>query len=205
MSPIALLLIIASYLVGAIPFGLVLSLGSGVDIRQQGSQNIGATNVNRLLGRKLGILTLLADVAKGFLPIFIAGRILAGVPQAHLVIGLCGAATVAGHMFPVYLGFKGGKGVATGLGVFLYLAPLAVLLCLAVFVIAVRLSGFVSLGSLLGSAAMIPGLFLLAEPPWKLWLATWVVVMIWIRHYRNIGRLLNGTEKSWKKKKEMPR
>ncbi len=205
MPLIALLLIIASYLVGAIPFGLLLSLGSGVNIRQQGSQNIGATNVNRLLGRKLGILTLLADVAKGFLPIFIAGRILAGAPQAHLAIGLCGAATVAGHMFPVYLGFKGGKGVATGLGVFLYLAPLSVLLCLAVFVIAVRLSGFVSLGSLLGSAAMIPGLFLLAEPSWKLWLATWVVVMIWIRHYKNIGRLLSGTEKSWKKKKGLPR
>ncbi|GBE13082.1 glycerol-3-phosphate acyltransferase [bacterium BMS3Bbin14] len=196
----ALLLIIASYLVGAIPFGLLLSLGSGVNIRQQGSQNIGATNVTRLLGRKLGVLTLLADVAKGFLPIFIAGRILAGGPEANLAIGLCGAATVAGHMFPVYLGFKGGKGVATGLGVFLYLAPLAVVLCLAVFVVAVRLSGFVSLGSLLGSAAMIPGLFLLAEPPWKLWLAAGVVVMIWIRHYRNIGRLLSGTEKSWKKK-----
>ncbi|VAW36820.1 Acyl-phosphate:glycerol-3-phosphate O-acyltransferase PlsY (EC 2.3.1.n3) [hydrothermal vent metagenome] len=205
MPLIALLLIIASYLVGAIPFGLLLSLGSGVNIRQQGSRNIGATNVNRLLGRKLGVLTLLADVAKGFLPIFIAGRILAGGPGAHLAIGLCGAATVAGHMFPVYLGFKGGKGVATGLGVFLYLAPLAVVLCLAVFVVAVRLSGFVSLGSLLGSAAMIPGLFLLAEPSWKLWLAAWIVVMIWIRHYRNIGRLLSGTEKSWKKKKEMPR
>ncbi len=205
MPPIALLLIIASYLVGAIPFGLVLSLGSGVNIRQQGSRNIGATNVTRLLGKKLGVLTLLADVAKGFLPIFIAGRILAGGPQANLAIAMCGAATVTGHMFPVYLGFKGGKGVATGLGVFLYLAPQAVLLCLAVFVIAVRLSGFVSLGSLLGSAAMIPGLFFLAGPPWKLWLATWVVVMIWIRHYRNIGRLLSGTEKSWKKKKELPR
>ncbi|NIA05800.1 MAG: acyl-phosphate glycerol 3-phosphate acyltransferase, partial [Proteobacteria bacterium] len=84
-------------------------------------------------------------------------------------------------------------------------APLAVVLCLAVFVVAVRLSGFVSLGSLLGSAAMIPGLFLLAEPPWKLWLAAGVVVMIWIRHYRNIGRLLSGTEKSWKKDQGRPR
>ncbi len=205
MPLIALLLIIASYLVGAIPFGLILSLGSGVDIRQQGSHNIGATNVNRLLGKKLGILTLLADVAKGFLPIFIASRILAGIPQAHLAIALCGAATVTGHMFPVYLGFKGGKGVATGLGVFLYLAPPVVVLCLAVFVAAVRLSGFVSLGSLLGAAVMLPGLFFLAGPSWKLWLATWVVLMIWIRHYRNIGRLLNGTEKSWKKKKEMAR
>ncbi len=205
MPLIALLLIIASYLVGAIPFGLLLSLGSGVNIRQKGSQNIGATNVNRLLGRKLGVLTLLADVGKGFLPILIAGRILAGDPQANLAIALCGAATVTGHMFPVYLGFKGGKGVATGLGVFLYLAPPAVVLCLAVFVVAVRLSGFVSLGSLLGSAAMIPGLFLLAEPPWELWLAAWIVVMIWIRHYRNIGRLLSGTEKSCKKKKEIPR
>lgn len=200
MTPLALFLIIASYLVGAIPFGLLLSQGSGVDIRTQGSKNIGATNVARLLGKKLGILTLLADIAKGYTPLFIAGRLLPTDTQQGTVLALCGAATVLGHMFPVYLGFRGGKGVATGLGVFLYLAPMAVLGCLLVFAAAVGLSGFVSLGSLLGALAMLPGLWLLQEPLWKIVLAALVVALIWLKHHQNINRLLQGTEKSWKKK-----
>ena len=194
-------LILASYLVGAIPFGLLLTKGSGIDIRSQGSKNIGATNVSRLLGKKLGILTLLADIVKGFGPMFLAAQLLDAYSYQITIIAMCGAASVLGHMFPVYLGFKGGKGVATGLGVFLFLAPWAVLICLAVFVAVVALSGFVSLGSLLGSLAVMPALWLLQEPAWKILLAAFVVVMIWIRHHQNIGRLLQGTEKSWKKSK----
>lgn len=194
------LFILASYLVGAIPFGLVLSKSTGVDIRQQGSKNIGATNVSRLLGKKLGFCTLVLDIAKGYLPMFVAGLLLGNGPNRNLVIGLCGAASITGHMFSVYLGFKGGKGVATGLGVFLYLAPRALLVCLAVFVAAVGLTGYVSLGSLLASAAILPGLYFFNEPSWKLLLAGYVVLMIWLKHYQNIGRLLNGTEKSFKKK-----
>ena len=202
MSLQQIILIITSYLVGAIPFGLVLSKGTGVNIREQGSKNIGATNVSRLLGKKLGFCTLLLDIAKGYLPMFVAGLFLGDDPSRNLVIGLCGAASITGHMFPLYLGFKGGKGVATGLGVFLYLAPQALLLCLVVFIAAVSLSGFVSLGSLLASAAILPGLYFFAEPSWKFYLAGYVVVMIWIKHYQNIGRLLNGTEKSLKKNKK---
>ncbi len=197
-----ILLIVASYLVGAIPFGLVLSRGSGIDIREQGSRNIGATNVSRLLGKKLGSCTLLLDIAKGYLPMFVAGLLVGDDPGRNLVIGLCGAASVTGHMFPVYLGFRGGKGVATGLGVFLYLAPKALLICLVVFIAAVGLTGYVSLGSLLASAAILPGLYFFGEPSWKLCLAGFVVTMIWIKHYQNIGRLLNGTEKSFKKNKK---
>lgn len=200
MTPLALFLIVASYLVGAIPFGLLLSRGSGVDIRTEGSRNIGATNVARLLGKKLGILTLLADIAKGFTPLFVAGRLLPADAQQGTALALCGAATVLGHLFPVYLGFRGGKGVATGLGVFLYLAPKALLGCLLVFAAAVGLSGFVSLGSLLGALAVLPGLWLLQEPVWKIALAAVVVALIWLKHHQNIGRLLQGTEKSWKKK-----
>ncbi len=196
-----ILLIAASYLVGAIPFGLVLSRGRGIDIREQGSRNIGATNVSRLLGKKLGFCTLLLDIAKGYLPMFAAGLLVGDDPGRNLVIGLCGAASITGHMFPVYLGFRGGKGVATGLGVFLYLAPKALLFCFVVFIAAVGLTGYVSLGSLLASAAILPGLFLFGEPSWKLYLAGYVVVMIWIKHYQNIGRLLNGTEKSFKNNK----
>jgi len=200
MTPGEILSIIVAYFVGAIPFGLIVSMGSGVDIRSQGSRNIGATNVGRLLGKKMGILTLLADIAKGFLPMFIVARFLPETPQKQLAIALCGAATVLGHMFPVYLGFKGGKGVATGLGVFLFLAPVGVLVCLAVFAGAVALSGFVSVGSLLGSLAIVPALWFMAEPQWKVLLALFVVMMIWLKHYQNIGRLLSGTEKSWRKK-----
>ncbi len=200
MNMTAVISILLSYLVGAIPFGLLLSRGSGVDIRRQGSGNIGATNVARLLGRKLGILTLILDVLKGFVPIWLAGHFIAPGPQHNLVVALCGGATVIGHMFPVYLGFRGGKGVATGLGVFLFLEPLAVLYSLLVFVTAVVLSGFVSLGSLLASFSFPLWLFLLGAPAWTLWLAAFVVLMIWIKHHENIRRLLAGTEKSWKKK-----
>ena len=200
MSPVPCLFILASYLIGAIPFGLLVSRGSGIDIRTQGSKNIGATNVNRLLGKKLGLLTLFADIAKGYVPMFAASQLLPETEYKNTLIALCGAATILGHMFPVYLGFKGGKGVATGLGVFLFLAPAAVPFCLVVFIAAVWLSGFVSLGSLLGALAVIPALWFFEEPTWKIVLAAFVVLVIWIKHSQNILRLLQGTEKSWKKK-----
>jgi glycerol-3-phosphate acyltransferase PlsY len=202
MNITGILCIITSYLIGAIPFGLLLSRGSGIDIRTQGSKNIGATNVARLLGKKKGGLTLAFDVLKGYVPMFLAALIMQTDPGRDLIIALCGAATVLGHMFPVYLRFKGGKGVATALGAFLYLAPVAVLGCLLVFIAAVYLSGFVSLGSLLGSVSILLWLPLLQVPTWKLWLAAFIVLMIWIKHYQNIGRLLRGTEKTWKKKVE---
>ncbi len=201
MNSTAFLCILFAYCLGAVPFGLLLSRHCGIDIRTRGSRNIGATNVTRVLGKKLGVLTLVLDVCKGYLPMFIASILLQETPQRELIIAVCGAVTVLGHMFPVYLRFQGGKGVATALGVFLYLAPLAVLGCLLVFLAAVVLTGFVSLGSLLGSASMLLWLFLLKTPAWTLWLAGFIVLMIWIKHHQNIARLLNGTEKSWKRVK----
>ncbi len=202
MSLTAVFLVIASYLVGAVPFGLLLSRSSGIDIRTQGSGNIGATNVARLLGKKMGILTLLFDVGKGFFPMFVTALIVGNGPGRNLIIALSGAATVVGHMYPVYLGFKGGKGVATGLGIFLYLAPLSVLFSLLLFIAAVALSGFVSLGSLLASAAIPLWLFLLGEASWKILLSSFIGILIWFKHIPNIKRLLAGTEKSWKKKEK---
>ncbi len=201
MTITAMFCIAASYCIGAIPFGLVLSRTSGVDIRKSGSGNIGATNVARLLGKKIGVLTLLLDIAKGFLPMYLTALLIGAEPQRNLVIALCGAATVIGHMYPVYLGFKGGKGVATGLGVFLYIAPLGLLFSLGIFIIAVGLSGFVSLGSLLAAASIPVSLTLLSEPVWKIFLACFIAGMIWLKHIPNIKRLLSGTEKSWKKGK----
>lgn len=199
---IALVCLAGSYLIGAIPFGLLFSKGSGIDIRTQGSKNIGATNVTRLLGKKVGAMTLACDMLKGFLPMFITALVVENDSGRELIIALCGAASVLGHMFPVYLRFKGGKGVATALGAFLYLAPLAVIGCIAVFAFSVALSGFVSLGSLLGSMSMLVWLLVLQVPTWKLGLAGFIVVMIWIKHRENIDRLLSGTEKSWRKKAE---
>ncbi|MCL2790221.1 MAG: glycerol-3-phosphate 1-O-acyltransferase PlsY [Desulfobulbus sp.] len=196
----ALPCILGSYLIGAIPFGLLLSRGSGIDIRTQGSRNIGATNVTRLLGKKIGVLTLCCDMLKGYLPMFVVSLLLRTDPNHDLVVALCGAATVLGHIFPVYLRFKGGKGVATALGAFLYLAPLATLGCLLIFAITVVLSGYVSLGSLLGSASILVMLLVLRVPVWKFWLAAGIVLLIWLKHHQNIKRLLSGTEKSWQKK-----
>ena len=202
MSLFHISLIIGAYLIGAIPFGLILSLRSGVDIRSLGSRNIGATNVARTLGKKIGAFTLVADILKGFLPMYGASFLLGLDPDRNLIVALCGAAAVIGHMFPIYLKFKGGKGVATALGIFLFLAPLGVLFALLVFIAIVSLSGFVSLGSMLASASIPLWLWLLDEPVWKLWLAAFVAVMIWFKHHENIGRLMSGTEKSWKKNEE---
>ena len=192
-----------SYLLGAVPFGVLLSRGRGIDIREHGSKNIGATNVSRLLGKKLGFLTLLLDGAKGYLPMFAAGLMLDQAdPHRNTVVALCGAAAVVGHMFPLFLRFRGGKGVATALGVFLYLAPKSLLPSLIVFLAVTLSTGFVSLGSLLASAAILPGLHFLDAPLWKLYLAYFIVLLIWLKHYQNIGRLLKGTEKSFKNKTE---
>lgn len=200
MNSLHLLLPAAACLIGSIPFGLLLSRRSGIDIRQHGSGNIGATNVSRLVGTKTGLLTLLLDIAKGWLPMFAAALLLGDDPGRNVMTALCGAAAVTGHMFSVFLRFKGGKGVATGLGVFLYLAPKALLISLAVFVPVAAATGFVSLASLLASAAILPALHVLGEPGWKLCLAAFIVLMIWIKHRQNIRRLLNGTEKRFRDK-----
>ena len=200
MSIVACFAIIAAYFIGAIPFGLIVSRNSGIDIRKHGSQNIGATNVARLLGKKYGLITLVADIAKGYLPMALTGLLVRNSPQFPLVMSLCGAAVVLGHMFPIYLRFKGGKGVATALGVFFYLSPPAVACSLVVFVVAVATTGFVSVGSLSASALIGFWIWLLEGPSWKIALASFIALLIWIKHAKNIGRLLRGQEKSWKNK-----
>ncbi|WP_457576949.1 glycerol-3-phosphate 1-O-acyltransferase PlsY [Desulfomarina sp.] len=188
------------YFIGSIPFGLVFSKLAGTDVRQAGSRNIGATNVSRVLGRKLGFLTLVCDCLKGFLPMYLAAFFLPESSSREGFVLLAGIAAVLGHMFPVYLGFKGGKGVATGLGVFLYLSAPAILISLVVFAGAVALTGFVSAGSLLASALMPVWLWLMGSSPATIWAAAFVGLLIWLKHHENISRLLKGEEKSWKKK-----
>ena len=190
---------VVSYLVGAVPFGLLVGRLAGIDVRNGGSGNIGATNVSRLLGKKLGFVTLILDCFKGFLPIYMASRIIGEEEGGLMVVMLCGIMAVVGHMFPVYLKFKGGKGVATALGVFLYLSPPAIGISVVVFAAAVALSGFVSVGSLLASGLFPLWLWLFDQPSLMVITGFVIAVLIWIKHHQNIGRLLAGKEKSWKK------
>ncbi len=195
------ILLLVGYLVGSIPFGLVIGRLAGLDVRTKGSKNIGATNVSRVLGKKLGLLTLACDCLKGFAPMYLAAVVLGDVDNKELIVALTGLMAIIGHMFPVYLKFRGGKGVATGLGVFLYLSPPAILVSLLVFVAAVALSGFVSAGSLLASGMVPLWLWLFGASTTTIAVSAAVAVFIWIKHHENIVRLVRGEEKSWKKKK----
>ncbi|PIE72693.1 MAG: acyl-phosphate glycerol 3-phosphate acyltransferase [Deltaproteobacteria bacterium] len=193
---------IVGYLIGAIPFGLVFGKMAGIDVRNSGSKNIGATNVNRLLGKKLGFLTLVCDCCKGIVPMLVAQYVLADSPSKELAVAATGVLAVIGHMFPIYLGFRGGKGVATGLGVFLYLCPLAVLIGLAIFIASVLLSGFVSVGSLLASALLPVSLVFLDASSTTIAASIIIALLIWTQHRANIVRLVQGKEKSWKKEQQ---
>lgn len=201
MPVTATLIITVSYLLGAIPFGLLVGKIAGIDVRASGSGNIGATNVSRLLGKRLGVLTLCCDAAKALVPMALAGRIFSGQPVQAPVVALCGAAAFLGHCYPVYLRFKGGKGVATALGIFLYLSPLAAAGAVAVFILLVAVRGYVSLGSLAAAAITPPLVWLLTQSLAETLLAVFIAVLIWIKHRENIVRLLRGEEKSWKKGK----
>jgi acyl phosphate:glycerol-3-phosphate acyltransferase len=193
------LFLVVSYLIGAIPFGLLISKAVGVDVRRQGSRNIGATNVSRVLGKKLGLLTLVCDVAKGYLPMLVADLFLPAGETRQLIISLCGVMAVVGHMFPLYLMFKGGKGVATGLGVFLFFSPPAMAVSLVIFIAAVAGTGFVSVGSLLASALVPLWIWFFGGSRTTILAAAAIAFLIWIKHRENIIRLLRGEEKTWKK------
>ncbi len=186
-----LMLICVSYLIGAIPTGLLLTrMLGGEDIRKVGSGNIGATNVYRVAGRKLGLITLLGDCVKGIIPLLLA----MALSIAGTGLALVAVAAFIGHCFPVYLGFKGGKGVATGLGIFLVLSPSAVLLSLLVFALILWKWRFISLASI-SAAALTPFFVAFFSRSFSLFLATVVIaaIIIW-RHRANIERLRNGTE-----------
>ena len=187
-----------AYLIGSIPFGVILTrLFSDIDIRKAGSGNIGAFNVYRLAGIKLGIMTLLGDLCKGAVPVLVATywTEISGW-KGELWISLVALSAFAGHIFPIFLGFKGGKGVATAAGCFLIISPLVLLGCLSVYILVLCSSGYSSAGSLSAAAAL----------PVATWLATHSVVitggavimtlLVFMRHADNIKRLLDGTEHS---------
>lgn len=221
MSPTAfgiLLGVVWTYLIGSIPFGLIVArLVGGIDIRQHGSGNIGATNVGRTLGRKWFFVVFMLDMLKGFLPTFFAMAETAAIKPGNLTPLtshapiLVAAAAVIGHNFPIYLKFKGGKGVATSLGVVLALDLNSSLLALAVFMITLSIWKYISLSSLLATTAFLVGHFLETPKPFSRlnWGTSLIMVALWAmmiwRHRTNIQRILAGSEpKIGQKKRQKP-
>ena len=187
-----ILLIVGGYLAGSVPTGVILAkLFSRKDIRQEGSGNIGATNVYRVLGARLGVLTLAGDVLKGAIPVLLARTLLGD----DLWIAAVALSTFLGHLYPLFLRFRGGKGVATALGIFLVIAPLAVACGAGVFVLVVLIWRYVSVASLAASALMPVFLGIAGYSSVYAGLGLIVGCLIFFRHRDNIKRLRDGVEK----------
>lgn len=199
----------AAYLIGSIPFGLMIGkLVAGIDIREAGSGNIGATNVGRVLGARWGIAALILDGMKGLLPTLLLPRLLGQVEPIHLTVG-CGIFTIVGHMFPCWLKFRGGKGVATALGVIVILSPIATLGALVIFAATFWWRRIVALSSILAAIAFaICQIFLMLPTPfspenWSLAAFSLLApLLIVVRHRSNIQRLLRGEEKQYRTAKK---
>lgn len=203
MTPAEGIAIALSYLLGAIPTSYLAGrLFRGIDLRQHGSKNLGATNVYRIMGWRYAIPVGLFDVMKGAVPVLVLGPAVSSAAWFPL---LCGVSAVVGHVFSVFVGFKGGKGVATSAGVVLGLAPMAVGICLVVWALIVWATGYVSLGSIV-AAGVFPGLVWAFYPERRetIWLyALLAAVIIWM-HRANIGRLRAGTENRFGKHAKGP-
>lgn len=194
--PIGIFIVLFGYLLGSVPTGLLLTkLFSKVDPRTIGSKNIGATNIFRTAGKSLGILTLVGDLLKGTIPVVIAIQ----WGESNLWIAVSGLSAFLGHIFPIFLGFRGGKGVATALGVYLVISPVAVLIEFLAFAGIVWKWRFISLGSII-CATTIPILvaFFRSDSQAYFIISVIIAALILYRHQPNISRLLQGTENKWK-------
>ena len=201
----AVLAILASYLLGATPTSYIAGkLGRGIDLREHGSKNLGATNVYRILGWKYAIPVALFDIAKGAIPVlFFSGW--AGAAERPWLPVVLGGAAVLGHMFSPYVRFKGGKGVATAAGMFLALAPLAVLLAILLWGICLWLTGYVSVSSII-AVLSVPLWVALLQPNarYVFWASVALVALIIFAHRRNVGRLIAGTESRFRTRPSQP-
>jgi acyl phosphate:glycerol-3-phosphate acyltransferase len=196
-APILWLLVLSGYLLGSIPVGyLLVRARSGGDVRAVGSGNIGATNVARAAGWSIGVATLVLDAGKGFFAVWLAGHFSDGSIRFMMYAGL---AAILGHVFPVWLGFSGGKGVATALGVFLVICWPAVAVAVAIFAIVVIFWQYVSLASVSAAAALPLLVYMLYAPghapPVPIWVGTLLAaIVVIVKHRKNIERLMAGTE-----------
>jgi len=195
-----LIIIVLAYLCGSIPTGVILTKRLGLDIRQMGSGNVGATNVARSAGKKVGLFTLLGDIAKGLIPVLLVRFLDLG----ETALACAAVAALLGHIFSPFLGFSGGKGVATGFGVLLGVAPLIILLSLFLFMATFAVSRIVSLSSLIAAAATPLLLWWFAYPHARVYAGLFIALLIIIRHYENIVRLLHGQEQKFSFAKTPP-
>ena len=185
-----------AYALGSIPFGVLLARTQNIDLREHGSKNIGATNVTRILGKKAGALTLLGDTLKGLLGVAMASWI----SDDPFTIAGAGIMVFLGHLFSVFLNFKGGRGVATGLGIHFYIMPIEALGAVAVFVFTLWVSKYVSLSSIIAAIALaIFAMFFETPFPYKC-MSLGIAVLIVYKHYENIRRIVAGTESPFLKK-----
>ncbi|GAX59739.1 hypothetical protein SCALIN_C04_0227 [Candidatus Scalindua japonica] len=196
--------IVLSYLLGGIPFGYLIAVTKGIDIRTKGSGNIGATNVSRVLGRKYGLVIFFLDMFKGFVAVFFVPLLVSGMKSPttadNLLLILCGFSAVLGHAFPVYLKFRGGKAVATSFGIFVWLAPIAIAISFGAWIITVLVSRYVSLGSMVGALALVGVTVWVVDSPSGdnsniIYLSVAVAILIVAKHTSNIKRIVSGTEK----------
>jgi acyl phosphate:glycerol-3-phosphate acyltransferase len=201
-----ILLTVLAYLIGSISTGVVLSKIFGQsNLQSEGSKNIGATNVSRLMGMKWGILTLIGDTLKGMLVVWIGQWAFAGEGNhGFLFIALMALAVFLGHIFPVFLGFKGGKGVATALGIFILLGPKAILVALLLFILVVLLGKYVSLGSIVAAGSFPIVMIMFSYQVYTVLLSIVIATVIILKHKANILRLIKGEEKPWRAKKMAP-
>lgn len=191
MNP--LLALIVAYIVGGIPFGfLLVKLKTGRDVRSMGSGNIGATNVLRTSGRAIAVVTLVLDIAKGFVAVWLASRLTGASP---LWMSAAALAVIAGHAYPMFLKFQGGKAVASFIGAFLYLAPIPLLCVLILFVIVVAATRYISLGSTIAAGTFPLAVWLIEHPPAPVLMASLIAAtFIVYRHRANFARIRAGNE-----------
>ena len=204
------IIFLASYLTGAIPWGFIIGKLKGVDIRNHGSGNIGATNVTRIIGKPWGIFCFAIDFAKGLLPVVIVKILFPSVfflsaTQVSIAIILAVMGTVIGHIYPVYLGFKGGKGISTGTGALVAITPLAIVCGLIAWVVVFKAFKYVSLASIIAAIIVSVISFVFSYSgiypiyPILLYFIALLALFAIYKHKSNIKRLLNGTENSFKK------
>ena len=195
----AILLTIFAYLMGSISTGVVLSKIFGkVNLQEEGSKNIGATNVSRLMGKKWGVLTLAGDMLKGMIPIWVGQWFFKGEGEAAIFfICLMALAAFLGHLFPIYLGFKGGKGVAIAFGIFILIGPKALLIALPLFVAIVYFGKYISLGSIIAAGSFPILLILFDYNTYPVILSIIMASAVILKHKENIYRLIKGEEKPW--------
>lgn len=199
MIILQILFIFFSYIIGAIPFGMIISRKiAGIDITRKGSGNIGATNVAREIGIKWGLLTLLLDLLKGFIPVFITKIYITGVEGFFLII--VSLAVLLGHRFSPFLRFRGGKSVATAFGIFLALSPVSAIISLCAFIVTVYFSNYISLGSIVGAYLMPVTLSLFNQSAALIITAFFAATLILMTHSSNITRIIRGEERKWKKR-----